>query len=89
MQRYFFHYQGSDDEVMEDRVGSCHPDLEAVEREAHQLAREILEEEIAEGGPVIAPRCLEITDENGEIVLYVPFWVSLTTKRPDALAGEI
>lgn len=77
MPRYYFHYRGTNDHVVEDRLGSRHIDLDAVEREAKLVAREILEEELAEGGPILAPRCLEIEDETGEVVLYLPFWASV------------
>jgi hypothetical protein len=82
MPRYYFHYRGADDQVVEDRLGSRHVDLNAVEREAQLFAREILEEELAEGDPVLASRCLEIEDEAGEVVLYLPFWASVAIGPP-------
>ena len=84
MPRFFFHYRGPDDEMLEDRVGSQLADLEAAEREAHQVAAEILEEELGEGGPLLASRCLEVEDEQGEIVLYVPFWASFAVRPSGA-----
>ena len=81
MPRFYFHYRGPDDQLIEDHVGNEQADIESAEREAHRLAADILEEELAEGYPVLGPRCLEIENEQGEIVLYLPFW-SLLTRRP-------
>jgi hypothetical protein len=82
MPRYFFHYRGPDDELVEDRVGIQLRDVDAVELEAHELALQILEDELDAGGQPSATRCLEIEDEGGEIVLYLPFWASIARKRP-------
>ena len=82
MPRYYFHYRRPDDELIEDHLGSELHDIEVVEREAHAVASDILEEEIREGGPMSAPRCLEVEDEHGDIVLYVPFWASFAVRRP-------
>lgn len=82
MPRYYFHYGDSDDNVVEDRIGRHHPNLERVEQEAHLVAREILEDEMRRGGSVSATRCLEIEDESGEIVLYVPFWAAIPVGGP-------
>jgi hypothetical protein len=59
-----------------------------VEREAQLVAREILEEELATGGPILAPRCLEIEDEAGEMVLYLPFWASVAI-GPTAMSSWV
>jgi hypothetical protein len=74
MWRFCFHYRGPDDQVLEDLLGNLHESLESAERETQLVASDILEEELRKGGPVSATRCLEITDERGEIVLYLPFW---------------
>ena len=77
MARYFFHYQYADEKLLEDRVGIELPDLEAVEEEARSVAIEILSEELLEeGASLTEPRCLEIEDEDGAVVLYVPFWLA-------------
>ena len=90
MPRYFFHYRGPDDLVIEDHLGSEQSDIEAVEREAHLVARDILEDELQQGGPFLAGRCLEIEDERGEIVLFLPFWASLSVRsRNDATTTTI
>jgi hypothetical protein len=81
MPRFFFHYRGPDDLVIEDHLGSEQSDLEAVEREAHLVACDILEDELRQGGPLLATRCLEIEDESGEIVLLLPFWASFAARR--------
>lgn len=80
MPRFFFHYRGPDDQMIEDLLGSEQPSIGAVEREAHLVAYDILEEEIRQGGSLLAPRCLEIEDERGEIVLFVPFWALLARR---------
>lgn len=74
--RYFFHYRDDNDVLSEDRVGSEHPDLASAESEARELAREFLEEAIAAGRHPSAPRSIEIVDDHGRDVLYLPFWAS-------------
>jgi hypothetical protein len=81
MPRYFFHYRDADDRLMEDRLGSHQASLAAVEHEAQLVAREILQEEINDGGPIFAPRCLEIENEAGQVVLYLPFWASVAPNQ--------
>ena len=76
--RYFFHYRDENDSLCEDRVGSVHPDLDSAELQARELALEYLEEAIDAGGSPAAPRTIEITDEEGREVLYLPFWAGLT-----------
>jgi hypothetical protein len=80
MARYYFHYRGPDGDIVEDRIGSPHPDVEAVEREAHMVARDILQGELSAGGSPSATRCLEIEDESGALVLYLPFWASIVVE---------
>jgi hypothetical protein len=87
MPRYYFHCRGTDDQIVEDRFGSQHVDLDAVEHEATLLAREILEEEILEGALVLTPRCLEIENEAGEVVLYLPFWASVAVGQTAILTS--
>ena len=77
MARYYFNYQYADEKVLADRVGTELGDLEAVEREAQSVALEILSDELTEGGSPMEPRCLEIENEFGEVVLYLPFWAAL------------
>ena len=77
MPRYYFHYQYADDRVLEDRVGTSLEDLEDVEREGRSIALEILSDELQRGGSVDEPRCLEIEDDQGDIVLYLPFWAAM------------
>ena len=76
MPRYYFHYRDPCEHLVADRVGSSHSDLEAAEREAELMAREILLEELQEGRSPYAPRCIEIEDAGGEVVLYLPFWAA-------------
>jgi hypothetical protein len=82
MSRYYFHYRGPDDQLIEDRLGSYQPDLDAVEREARLIAKEILMEELEDGAPAFAVRSIEIEDETGELVLYLPFWAALLLPSP-------
>ena len=84
MRRYYFHYRDCNDELTEDRVGSAHIDLDAVEREAEDVAREILVDELARGLPLFAPRCLEIENEDGDVVLYLPFWAAARLADSDS-----
>ena len=83
MPRYYFNYQYADEKVLADRVGTELSDLEAVEREDRVVALEILSDEVMDGASPTDPRCLEIENDRGEIVLYLPFWarVPLATER--------
>ena len=84
MPRFFFHYQYGDDKVLEDRVGTVLDDLTAVELEASSIAFEILTDELTDGGLVSTPRCLEVADEEGDVVvLYLPFWAALSAPEGD------
>ena len=81
MPRYYFHYLDPNEHLIEDRVGSRHKNLAAAEFEAQILAKEILTEELEEGGSPFTPRCMEI-EEAGEVVLYLPFWAAVSHTRP-------
>jgi hypothetical protein len=84
MSRYYFHFR-DDDDLLEDRIGTECSDLDAAEREAAAYARELLIEAVERGGSPMAPRCIEIVDERGCEVLYLPFWGSFTLlPDPDA-----
>ncbi|MEO6013246.1 MAG: hypothetical protein ABIQ30_06645 [Devosia sp.] len=87
MPRYFFHYRDTNDQLVEDRLGSLHKNLEAAEREAQLVAEEILTEEFTQATPIFAPRCLEIEDEAGRVVLYLPFWASIAAP-PNAASDQ-
>jgi len=78
---YYFHYQRGRDQLVEDVVGSERDDLEQAEMEARSVAFDILRDELGKGEVSIA-RCLEIEDERGEVVLYLPFWASPSTLGP-------
>ena len=89
MPRYYFHYLDPTEHLIEDRVGSRHKNLAAAELEAQILAKEILTEELEEGGSPFAPRCMEIENEAGEVVLYLPFWAAVSyTKRSGRSAAR-
>ena len=77
MRRYYFHYRDPDERLLEDRIGSRHENLAAVEREAQLQAKDILSEELDEGGSPFVPRCMEVENEAGKIVLYLPFWAAV------------
>jgi len=79
--RYYFHYRDPNEHLIEDRVGSRHKNLAAAEFEAQILAKEILTEELEEGGSPFAPRCMEIENEAGEVVFYLPFWAAVSHIR--------
>jgi hypothetical protein len=74
--RYFFHYRNEDGNLLEDRVGSEHSCLTAVEAEAYHQAREIFEDEVLGGAHPQLPRCIEVVSEEGSEVLYLPFWAT-------------
>ena len=76
MVRYFFHYRNENGLLIEDRFGSEHSGLDAVEDKARHQARDTFEEEIQAGGDPQAPRCIEVVNERGIEVLYLPFWAS-------------
>ena len=84
MPRFYFNYRGPDDELVEDYFGSEQADIAAAEQEAQLLARDILVEELEAGGSLSATRCLVVEDEDGEIVLYLPFWASLAVAKSNS-----
>jgi hypothetical protein len=77
MPRFYFHYRDPDDQLIEDHFGYEQADIHGAEREAQVLAAEILQEELREGKSLWGSRSLEIENEDGEIVLYLPFWASI------------
>lgn len=40
------------------------------------MAFDILRDELDKGEVVSVARCLQVEDEHGEVVLYLPFWAS-------------
>ena len=82
MPRYHFHYQRGRDQLVEDVLGSEHDDLEQAEMEARSVAFDILRDELDKGEVVSVARCLQVEDEHGEVVLYLPFWASPSTLGP-------
>jgi hypothetical protein len=87
MPRYYFHYRAPDEHLFEDRLGSCHADLDAAEREAKAIAKEILAEELEDGAQPFMSRSIEIEDEAGEIVLYLPFWAAVSISSMNRSEG--
>ena len=73
MPRFYFHYR-TDDELVRDMDGSELPDLDAAEHNAAALAKAIVEKAALTGGDTRIPRSIEITDAEGEELLYLVFW---------------
>lgn len=71
--RYYFHYR-TDDELIPDLDGSELPDLDAAEHNAAALAKAIVERAKIDGEDPTLPRSIEITDSDGEELLYLVFW---------------
>jgi hypothetical protein len=71
--RYFFHYR-TDDELIEDHEGREFADLAAAEHNAAELGRAIVDRAASTGEDTRKPRSIEITDAQGEDLLYVVFW---------------
>jgi hypothetical protein len=69
--RYFLNIRRGD-EVIHDLEGSELPDLDAARAEAIYGAREILAQNVRVG-TVITGRKFEVCDEEGAVVLVVPF----------------
>lgn len=74
MPRYFFHYRTDDDELIRDPDGSELANLEAAEYQAAEIGRAIVDKLAGEGRETREPRSIEITDADGEELLYVVFW---------------
>jgi hypothetical protein len=75
MARYFFHIRNGDD-FDEDTQGVDLPDVGAVENEAFTAARGLIADMVTDGEHINGMR-FEVTDENGNIVLILPFKVLL------------
>lgn len=86
MPRYYFHYR-TDDELIRDEAGSDLADLEAAEHQAAEIGKAIIDKVAGEGGEMDAPRSIEITDDDGEELLYVVFWAG--PKIGDGTASPI
>ncbi|GGD11032.1 DUF6894 family protein [Aureimonas glaciei] len=69
--RYFLHMRRGE-ELIQDPDGTELPDLDAVMAEAIQGARQILAENVMSGS-VVTGRKFEICDEQGKVLLVVPF----------------
>jgi hypothetical protein len=71
MPRYYFHVL--DDLVALDEEGVELPDLDTVKRQAFVAARELIAEEVRVHARVPLYHRIEVTDEQGEVVLTLPF----------------
>ena len=70
MPRFFFNLR--DGESIDDPDGVFLPDTRTARLEAIRNARDIMAEEVRRGHLSLASR-IEVTDENGEPILAVPF----------------
>lgn len=73
MPRYYFHYR-TEEGLVRDESGSEHANLDDAERKAAEIGRAIIDRVAGDGGEMDAPRSIEITDAEGQDVLYVVFW---------------
>ena len=69
MPKYYFHYR-TDAGVVRDDQGDELEDLDAAERHAAELGQAIIGRALGEGDDPKAPRSIEITDSNGQDLLY-------------------
>jgi hypothetical protein len=76
MPRYFFH-QVTKAGLVRDVEGTDLPDLEHARTEAIMDARSLMSDAIREGRD-ISSRSIQITDEQGSVLLTVPFAGTLT-----------
>lgn len=70
MPRFFFHIR--DGESVEDPDGMFLPDARTARLEAIRSARDIMAEDVRRGRLSLSSS-IEVTDENGEPILAVPF----------------
>ena len=70
MPRYYFHTR-IDDEVIRDPDGAELRDPDHAWKTARSMIRELLREEAAK--PKLLTAAIEVTDEDGEVVLEFPF----------------
>ena len=70
MPRFFFHLR--DGESVEDPDGMFLPDARTARLEAVRSARDIMAEDVRRGRLSLSS-LIEVTDENGEPILAVPF----------------
>jgi hypothetical protein len=68
--RFFFHLRNG--ESLEDPDGIFLPDTRSARLEAIRNARDIMAEDVRRGHLSLSQR-IEVTDENGEPILAVPF----------------
>jgi hypothetical protein len=78
MPRYFFHHVTIAGPVR-DHEGTYLPDLEHARAEAVLDARSLMSDAIQEGRD-ISSRSIQITDEQGNLLLVVPFADTVTRK---------
>jgi hypothetical protein len=78
MQRFYFNIR-SEAGLLEDFEGTELPDLEAARLEAIEDARQLMSDAVRIGFD-IASRSIEVRNEAGEIVLFVPFAEALSRR---------
>ena len=80
--KFYFHCRTETEQLLEDREGSIHADLDAAHDHANALGRAILERALAGGGDPGRPLSIEITDAAGTDQLFVVFWAALAPADP-------
>ena len=86
MPRYYFHYR-TEDELIRDTDGRELDNLAAAEHSAAELGRAIVDKAASAGEDTRLPRSIEITDAQGEDLLYVVFWAG--PKLGDGAASPV
>jgi len=72
MPRYFFHVRDGDELILLDREGLELPNHEFVPSACQSLVREVLDEDQSRA-ELLDDRQFEIVDEQGRLVLNIPF----------------
>ena len=72
MPLYFFHIKEGD-EVLHDKEGVDHPDLEAARAEAIEGIRQIVGDAVMFGSPLRLDREMHVVDDAGETLLKFTF----------------
>jgi hypothetical protein len=72
MPLYFFHIKEGD-EVLHDKEGVDHPDLEAARAEAIEGIRQIVGDAVMFGSPLRLDREMHVVDDAGETLLKLIF----------------
>jgi hypothetical protein len=88
MGRYYFHVRNGSGEVNLDIEGEEHPDPLSVRAEALEAAQFILGHRLQHDGVYEASRRFEIMDEQGQLVMTVPFSLAVGKRGQDSQAAD-